>query len=150
MCGAGRQATLVHATPPGGNVDVQMADEERLVESTPSREAKPLIFLFHETAFRETGFSYKTTGCRGVACGTVWVASEVLSGHYKLTHRTDYNTAAHELVHLLGNVRHQERDRRLNDLMAGDSRHRNSTISPEECSAIRNSPLLRKVRHSPH
>lgn len=93
-------------------IEMEKEEEYDLVAKTLVLQ-KPIIYFVKElinkiTNINSTGFSFieRTTNDDDIRRNTSWLTGEILSEKYQSEHPTAYNTLAHELGHLIGNLYH--------------------------------------------
>lgn len=142
-------------------IEMQKEEEFDLVAKTSVLQ-KPIIYFVKEFISKisnsnSTGISFieRTTYEDDIRRNTSWLTGEVLSEKYQSEHPITYNTLAHELGHLIGNLYHtidgsknlmsivreyiDSKTGKFNysfDLLNGD-------LTSVQCAAIRNSKLVK-------
>lgn len=132
---------IVTAQPKNLVVDFDMISTKDLINNLPE-SIRPIIVFFRYTLDpTTTAWAYWTSDfIRDKESNMIFISDEVITKDYKLLRDETYNTTAHELSHMLGNLKHTVEGEK--NLMAGVRRDLNSFLTNEQCKRIRSNKLI--------
>lgn len=146
-------ARFVIANPAYRQLDLTEESEDRVADAVPNGAAKPFLFFGRDnlntttkgTAGFSAAYAHNRDGCRGPTCDTAWFSLKVTTSNYRILRNDPVALAiAHELAHLLANEDH--RGGAETNLLHGDGKMIDPSLTPAQCATIRSHRSVRPVR----
>ena len=133
----------IEMEPLDGILDLTGQYDLKLVTAL-NRSERPLIFFLRNVGVAYShGDDFTPNSPMKSLTDTSWLGTEILTSHYKLARDPRYSPVAHEIAHVLCNCGHVASG--VRNILSGDSDFVSDQITPGQCEAFKQSPLVRAL-----